>query len=134
MGSKGELVSYLPTTTSSALGVLVLYLCCHIFRTYWKLRDFPGPFLAKFSDRQRVYWVKTRRAQEIHQEAHNKFGDVVRLEPNMVSLADPALIPAVYPMRPGFLKVYSHTEYCQLSKSTKHHPEQILSRLHALRL
>ncbi len=108
MSSRGELLSYLPITTSSAIGVVILYLCYHLFRTYWKLRDFPGPFWAKFTDWQRVYWVKTKRAQEIHREAHEKFGDVVRFGPNMVSLSDPALIPAIYPMRAGFPKVCSH--------------------------
>src|SRR3954467_7649101 len=85
----------------SAGGVLLIYLCVYLFRTYWKLRDIPGPLWAKFTDLQRMFWVKTMRAQEIHQEAHQKYGDCVRFGPNMVSIDDPAAIPILYPMRPG---------------------------------
>ena len=65
----------------------------------------PGPFWAKFTDLQRVLIVKTGRSHEIHQKAHEIYGDLVRLGPNMVSVSDPNAIPVLYPMRPGFPKV-----------------------------
>jgi hypothetical protein len=82
-----------------ALGLL------RLFFTYWKLRHVPGPFWARFTDIQRVLWVQTRRAHEIHEHVHEKYGPIVRFGPDMVSLADPAFIPTVYPVRPGFPKV-----------------------------
>ena len=94
-----------PSAIASAASILLLYLCISLFRTYWKLRDVPGPLWAKFTDLQRMFWVRTMRAQEIHQEAHQKYGDCVRFGPNMVSIDDPAAIPILYPMRPGFPKV-----------------------------
>lgn len=76
-----------------------------LLRVYRRLRHIPGPFWAKFTDLQRVFWVQTQRAHEIHQAAHEKYGDVVIFGPNMVSLADPDWIKTLYPMRPGFPKV-----------------------------
>lgn len=59
---------------------------------------------AKFTDLQRMFWVKTMRAQEIQQEAHQKYGDCVRFGPNMVSIDDPAAIPILYPKRVGKIR------------------------------
>ena len=132
MNPKGETLLQLPSATFSTIGVLALYLCYHLFQTYWQLRDFPGPFWAKFTNWQRVYWVKTRRAQEIHQEAHEKYGDVVRFGPNMVSLSDPAMIPELYPMRAGFPKVGVLGDLFNAVETKMYRLEQILSRYHAL--
>ncbi|KFY18824.1 hypothetical protein V491_04690 [Pseudogymnoascus sp. VKM F-3775] len=94
-----------PPSALVALAIsLSLYTCYSVFVSYWRLRDVPGPFWAKFTDFQRMFWVKTMRAQEIHREAHEKYGDCVRFGPNTVSLCDPAMIPTLYPMRSGFLK------------------------------
>lgn len=103
----------LATLALSVAGVLVAALAFSVFRAYWRLRHVPGPFLAKFTDFQRMFWVKTMRAQEIHWEAHQKYGDCVRFGPNTVSLSDPAAIPELYPVRPGFPKVCA----CALSAS-----------------
>lgn len=86
------------------LGLAIAFAITHLFRVYWRLKHVPGPFLAKFTNVQRVLWVKTRRAHEIHQAVHDKYGEVVQFGPNMVSLANPAWIPTVYPIRPGFPK------------------------------
>ncbi|RYP44066.1 hypothetical protein DL768_009435 [Monosporascus sp. mg162] len=86
------------------LGFVISSAVVHLFRVYWRLRHIPGPFWAKFTNVQRVFWVKSRRAHEIHQAVHDKYGEVVQFGPNMVSLANPAWIPTVYPIRPGFPK------------------------------
>ena len=77
----------------------------HILRTYWRLKNVPGPLLARFTNLPRVSWVMSRRAHDIHMSLHEQYGDYVRFGPNMVSISDPAAIPIVYPMRPGFPKV-----------------------------
>lgn len=89
----------------------LLYCLYHVLRSYLKLSHVPGPFLASLSNLPRVSWVSSKRAHEIHIELHEKYGDLVRFGPNMVSVADPAEIPTIYPMRPGFVKVrISRTE------------------------
>lgn len=76
-----------------------------LFRTRWRLRHIPGPLLASFTNFQRMYWVTTKRAHVILQNAHEKYGQVVRIGPNMVSISNPEAIPTVYTTKPGFPKV-----------------------------
>jgi hypothetical protein len=88
------------------LGALAaLFLLIHITRVYWRLRHIPGPWWTRFTNLQRVLWVRTGKAHEIHLDIHKKYGDVAVLGPNMVSLADPAWINVVYPARMGVPKV-----------------------------
>nr|AFD18257.1 R2 [Sarocladium strictum] len=94
----------LNSITFSLLVFLGFVGVSQLIRIYWRLRYIPGPFWAKFTDVQRVFWVQTQRAHEIHRDAHGKYGDIVRFGPNMVSVADPAWIKTIYPMRPGFPK------------------------------
>lgn len=90
---------------SSYLAIIALILLgFQLLRTWWRLKSIPGPFWAKITNFQRVFWVRTGRAHEIHMEMHEKYGDFVRFGPNMISIGDPAAIPTVYPMRPGFPK------------------------------
>ncbi|KAJ5334997.1 hypothetical protein N7452_007400 [Penicillium brevicompactum] len=83
---------------------VVLYLVQRYVRSYWRLKDIPGPVLAKLTDLQRVWWVKTGRAHEFHRDMHAMYGPIVRFGPNMVSVSDPRVIPTIYPSRPGFPK------------------------------
>ncbi|KAK0510977.1 hypothetical protein JMJ35_006529 [Cladonia borealis] len=85
-------------------GAMVTVITIQLIRTWWRLRHIPGPFLASLTNIQRVWWVKTKRAHLIHQQMHEKYGDVVRFGPNMVSISDPSVISTVYPIRPGFPK------------------------------
>ena len=86
-------------------GAVVTIITIQLIRTWWRLRHVPGPFLANLTNIQRVWWVKTGRARQIHQQMHEQYGDVVRFGPNMVSISDPSVISTVYPMRAGFPKV-----------------------------
>lgn len=71
------------------------------------LKKIPGPFLAKFSN----IWRFLNHYGQIHIETqrklHEKHGDVVRLGPTTVSLADTSLIKTIYNARGTFLKVRS---------------------------
>ena len=96
---------YYANIYAAVVGLLLLYSLSHVIRIYRKLKDVPGPYWARFTDLQRVSWVKSRQAHEIHMAMHDRYGDCVRFGPNMVSISDPAAISTVYPMRPGFPKV-----------------------------
>ena len=97
--------SYSTEKTVLCFSLLLSYLCYRLFRTYWSLKHIPGPFWARFTNLQRVSWVRSKRSHEIHANLHDKYGDLVRFGPNMVCISDPAAIATVYPMRPGFPKV-----------------------------
>lgn len=92
-------------TLATSIVVSVSLVAFHLIKTYWNLRQFPGPFWARITNLQRVFWVQTARSHEIHADVHARYGDYVRMGPNMVSIANPDAIPSVYPIRPGVPKV-----------------------------
>ncbi|PGH08723.1 hypothetical protein AJ79_05914 [Helicocarpus griseus UAMH5409] len=86
---------------------LILYLLYHfivfpLFRS--DLRSIPGPFLAKLTDIYRLLLVRTGSAQEHHLRLHQRYGPLVRLGPNNVSVGSPAAIPILYNTRTRFPK------------------------------
>ncbi|KAK3291691.1 cytochrome P450 [Chaetomium fimeti] len=91
-------------TLLGALAILAGLCCWQLLRVSSVLRDIPGPSLAKVTDLYRAALVKTGRSHEIYQKYHERYGPLLRIGPNMVSVADPAAIPDIYPMRPGFPK------------------------------
>lgn len=70
----------------------------------WHMRGIPGPGLAAFTN----VWLllQARRGQRFLavNQAHEKYGKVVRIAPKHVSIADDAAIPAIYGHGNGFLK------------------------------
>lgn len=70
----------------------------------WQIKDIPGPFPAAFTNLWYMYESRRgRRYLKVH-EAHKKYGKLVRIQPNQVSIADPDVIPVVYGHGTGFLK------------------------------
>ncbi|KAF3771152.1 cytochrome P450 [Cryphonectria parasitica EP155] len=104
MAASGEVIGRLPIDAAVIGGLITIYVLFSVLASYWRLRDMPGPFWAKFTDAQRMSWVFTKKAETIHLDLHKKYGEFVRLGPNMISLSDPVAIPELYPMRPGFIK------------------------------
>lgn len=70
------------------------------------LRDIPSPSFAAFSN----LWLllQARRGHRFLKvdEAHKKYGKLVRIAPRQVSIADDAAIQAIYGHGNGFLKSY----------------------------
>ena len=100
------------------IGVITVVLV-RLGWTWWRLKHIPGPFPACITDLHRMSWVPTARAHLILQDAHRKYGEVVRIGPNMVSFSNPEAIPAVYPMRPGIPKVLNQFSLVRASANTK---------------
>ncbi|KAL2847838.1 cytochrome P450 [Aspergillus pseudoustus] len=98
------------------LALIVVIITSVLFHTWRKLHEIPGPFWAKFTNLQRVYWVKTMRSHDIHQHLHAQYGDIVRMGPNMVSIADPAVIPTLYTPRAGFPKSKFYAAFIPYTK------------------
>ena len=117
----------------NVLALLLLFLVScvlyTILRSYRKLRHIPGPFWARLTNLQRVSWVRSRRAHEIHMNLHVKYGDCVRFGPNMVSVSDPAAIATVYPMRSGFPKVRSRRPISCRGRNVVHIADRSVHRL-----
>ncbi|KAM0152967.1 hypothetical protein ACHAQE_006419 [Botrytis cinerea] len=86
----------------SSICIFGLYYICYYFTS--PLKSIPGPFLAKFTNLWRLIDVYGGRPELTHQLLHQKYGQAVRIGPNVVSLSDPKLIPKIYSLKGEFLK------------------------------
>ncbi|KAL5002984.1 cytochrome P450-domain-containing protein [Aspergillus recurvatus] len=85
------------------LGLLATYYVVPYLQT-WRLSDIPAPGLAAWTN----FWVllQTRLGHRFISvdNAHKKYGRLVRIAPRHISIADDAAIQAVYGHGNGFLK------------------------------
>ena len=89
----------------TALGAFFLASTIYqITWTYSKVRDVPGPFLAKFTDLYRLLVVWRRDAHDVHLALHKKHGDLVRIGPNCVSISMPDMVQTIYGIQKGYVK------------------------------
>ncbi|KAG8530658.1 uncharacterized protein KY384_004013 [Bacidia gigantensis] len=68
------------------------------------LHGIPGPKLAALSNFWLLYQCRRGRRYKAVDDAHQKYGPLVRLQPNHVSVADPEAIPVIYSHTGGWLK------------------------------
>lgn len=87
--------------------LVVIALLTSFILTYIRspLKNIPGPFLAKFSNLWRFFNHYQKAHIETQIALHEKYGDAVRIGPNVVSVADPGLVKNIYSTRGTFLKV-----------------------------
>ena len=85
-----------------------IFVSCVVFLYLYALRrrlgHVPGPFFASLTNIPRAWWVWTRNAHEIHLRLHRKYGPLVRMGPNMVSITNPADVSIVYNFEGRFKK------------------------------
>ncbi|KAM0695713.1 hypothetical protein Q7P36_004195 [Cladosporium allicinum] len=82
----------------------------------WSIQDVPGPFFAKFTNLWYLYECRLcRRYMTVH-NAHAKYGKLVRVQPNQVSIADPDAIPIVYGHGTGFLKADYYDAFVSIQR------------------
>ena len=101
-------------TTSSSHGYLgffifsigSLYLLSVLWVAYGSsLRSIPGPAIAKFTPLWLFYKAAQFRSTTDYRGWHERYGPMVRISPNKVSCADPAMIPVIYKIGSKFQKV-----------------------------
>ena len=97
--------SLLTNSVSTVAWTLLLVGGLQLARTYLKLRFVPGPWLAGITNLPRLYWTWTSKPFEKHLSLHKKYGKLVRMGPNMVSISDPGAIPTIYGFNYDFQKV-----------------------------
>lgn len=87
------------------LAVVSLVVTRALYKRYASpLRKYPGPFLASFSRLWKVYSTATGRTHLQHIELHRKYGPVVRIAPNEVSIASPEAARILLSAGKGFHK------------------------------
>ena len=81
-----------------------LYYILPYVTSFSSLRHIPGPFIAKLSNTWLAFHSrKGKRYTAIH-SAHQKYGTVVRIGYNHISIASELGIPLIYAHGNGFLK------------------------------
>lgn len=68
------------------------------------LRSIPGPFIARFSKLYRLVNIARGDCPDFYLRVHEKYGQIVRLAPNFVSLSDPAVVPVIFGINHNYLK------------------------------
>ena len=95
-----------PSNLLSYAGAALLAYVLWLLRSS-PLKNVPGPFLAKLTNIWRMVVVASGKSHEILLDLHKQHGSIVRIGPNVLSLADPQWIKIIYPPRGGSLKVFS---------------------------
>ncbi|MCJ1409004.1 hypothetical protein MMC19_003081 [Ptychographa xylographoides] len=85
------------------LALPVLYYLLPYVRNR-QIRDVPGPAVAAFSNLWLLYQCRKGRRYLAVDDAHKKYGTLVRIQPDHVSVADAEAIPVIYGHGNGFLK------------------------------
>ena len=91
--------------------VLTLLLLC-LSRRYSRLSSVPGPFIASITDLWR--WTSSRQSLfngPTLTNLHRRYGKLVRIGPNMVSVGDPEAVAKIYGTSPVLEKVNAFVSF-----------------------
>lgn len=83
---------------------VILYFLVPHFWTFRHLRDIPGPLTAQFSSLWLLLVCRAGKRYKYVDEAHRRYGPIVRIQPNHVSVADEEAIQTLYGHGSGLLK------------------------------
>ena len=97
-------LSFLLTPWTLLLAPLLFYVLPYIRNN--ALRDIPGPFPAAWTNLWLLWHARHARRFLAVDAAHKKYGKLVRIQPDHVSVADDGAIPIIYGHGNGFLKAY----------------------------
>ncbi|KAF4633239.1 hypothetical protein G7Y89_g4881 [Cudoniella acicularis] len=94
--SKETLFSLISEHLALIAGIFVLAFFANNY-FYKGLHKVPGPFLGALTNWYRIYYVIVGRRQDANQNRmHEKYGDVVRYGPNLVSFSNPNALKDIY--------------------------------------
>jgi hypothetical protein len=68
------------------------------------LKGIPGPWLASYTNLWRLLVTWGRRPEVAHKRLHKKYGDVVRMGPNFVSITDLDAVKKIFSPNSGYIK------------------------------
>jgi len=86
--------------------VLIGAIAIHLLNNkyYNGLNKYPGHPLAAYTNWWRFFDALNRRTEQTHLALHRKYGDIIRLGPNVLSFADPRAIKIIYGLNKGMKK------------------------------
>lgn len=100
-----------PVLAFLLLAAYLLYNTCWLIynRHFHPYSDIPGPYLASISTWWRWYAVRYSVESRLHHALHEKYGPLVRVGPDEVSVGDPHAIDVI--SRPDFLKTEFYSTF-----------------------
>lgn len=87
--------------------ILALIVFIRVFYNHTHLRSIPGPVFAGVSGLWRGYVQKLPGYRQTLSELHQRYGKVVRIGPNVVSVCDPMVIARIYGVDIDWKKVFT---------------------------
>lgn len=95
------------STPSTVLIFVCAIIAVSLLRNKFRsgLRNIPGPTLAAYTALWRWHDVRKGQAHETAIKLHRKYGPLVRIGPNHVSVSDPREIKKIYGLKSGYTKV-----------------------------
>jgi hypothetical protein len=102
-----NLIEWMPRNiTSTAVLAIIITGILYFVQTRYRqgLRQVPGPFLASFLPAHRILTTALGQQYAHHIKYHERYGSMVRVGPNHVSLSNAGLIPVIYGITTKFHK------------------------------
>ncbi|KAL8657032.1 MAG: hypothetical protein Q9226_002324 [Calogaya cf. arnoldii] len=94
---------------------LIFYLLPYLRNR--SLRRVPGPPLARFTNLWLLYHARRGRRYLAVDAAHKRYGPMVRIQPDHVSIADPDAIPIIYSHTGGWTKSSFYEPFVSISRA-----------------
>lgn len=94
-----------------AFGLVLAMMTTRLFATRYlsSLRKFNGPVLASITNAWRLNYVYWHRHEPPMLKIHEKYGDIVRLGPNVLAFRQPQAVSDIYgPQGRNFTKVMTY--------------------------
>ncbi|UKZ80116.1 hypothetical protein TrVFT333_007881 [Trichoderma virens FT-333] len=92
-------------TTPLFLGTIIsLCVATALFFRYWRLRQIPGPILASVTNLWRFNIQYRGPILPCLLDLHRKYGSLVRIGPNTISVSDAAYVSAIYTNKGDYVK------------------------------
>jgi hypothetical protein len=93
-------------------GISIVYVLLCLVQRYWRLRGIPGPYLASVTDfwRLRIQYFGPILPTLV--DLHRKYGTVVRIGPNKISVSGAEHVKTIYTNRGEFKKVNWPHDLC----------------------
>ncbi len=101
--SKMAVIDFLFTPYTIPIAFVLYYLVPYL-TSNTSIRNIPGPFFAKFSNLWLLLQARQGKRYKSVDDAHKKYGKLVRIQPNHVSVSDESAIQEIYGHGNGFLK------------------------------
>ncbi|KAG8931239.1 hypothetical protein FRC02_003013 [Tulasnella sp. 418] len=101
----------------AAGGVVAVHVIPYYLDPYgYRSKNITGPWLAQFSDFWLASKASTGKRFEVVHEQHKKYGKIVRIAPNHISISDPDALQVIYAHGNGTLKTEFYDAFVSIRR------------------